>query len=173
MQLGCEDLTELERAVADDPFDERRWGPLMIAFFRRGRQADALAAYQRARRWLVDEIGVEPGPYLRKIESQVLLQDGELLAAGRLDVGDEGLRWPPVPQRQGPLLLRDDEWRTIDTLLRTWRVVTIAGPPGVGKTTLAAAIARSRDPALTAWVSLGDVPAGPGVLIDVNARLRS
>ena len=176
VQLGREDLSELERAVVEDPFDERRWGHLMIALFRRGRQADSLAAFRRARSVLVEELGVEPGQFLRKVERQVLLQDGELLApvgstASRPSPGAGDRRWPPVPGAAGPLLQRDDELRTLDTQLRTWRAVTIAGPPGVGKTTLAAAVARTRAAAETAWIPLGDVAAGPGALIGLAERL--
>ncbi len=65
-------LTELS---ATHPFREGLWALLMTALYRSGRQADALAAYRRARRMLVDELGVEPGPRLRELEALVLDQD--------------------------------------------------------------------------------------------------
>ena len=68
----------LEVVVADHPLREGAWGRLMVAFYRQGRQADALRVYQRARRLLVEELGVEPGPELRKLEQQVLAQSAEL-----------------------------------------------------------------------------------------------
>lgn len=63
---------ELETLTEEHPFRERLWGHLMVAFYRGGRQADALAAYQRARAVLAEELGLEPGGELRRIESAVL-----------------------------------------------------------------------------------------------------
>ncbi len=54
-------VAELEQLVAEHPFEERLWGQLMLALFRAGRQADALEAFQRARRVLSSELGLEPG----------------------------------------------------------------------------------------------------------------
>ncbi|HEX9683438.1 MAG TPA: alpha/beta fold hydrolase [Acidimicrobiales bacterium] len=76
---------ELEALVADHPFRERMWGYLMVALYRCGRQADALATYQRARNVLVEELGLEPGGELRRIEEAVLRQDESLAAPDSLD----------------------------------------------------------------------------------------
>jgi predicted ATPase/DNA-binding SARP family transcriptional activator len=62
-------LTEL---TATYPFREGLWALLMTALYRVGRQADALAAYRRAREHLVEDLGVEPGPRLRELESLIL-----------------------------------------------------------------------------------------------------
>jgi predicted ATPase/class 3 adenylate cyclase len=70
-------LTEL---TANHPFREGLWALLMTALYRVGRQADALAAYRRARRRLVDELGIEPGPRLRELEASILGHDEELRA---------------------------------------------------------------------------------------------
>lgn len=77
---------ELEVLVGDHPFRERLWGYLMVALYRCGRQADALAAYQRVHNVLVEELGLEPGGELRRIEEAILRQDESLAAPERLDV---------------------------------------------------------------------------------------
>jgi DNA-binding SARP family transcriptional activator/class 3 adenylate cyclase len=66
---------ELEALVAEHPLRERLRGQLMVAFYRSGRQADALAVYRDARRVLVDELGIEPSPELRELEQSILRQD--------------------------------------------------------------------------------------------------
>lgn len=63
---------ELELLVARHPFRERLWAHLMVALYRCGRQADALEAYQRVRRVLLDELGLEPGGELRRLETAIL-----------------------------------------------------------------------------------------------------
>lgn len=82
---GHEELAgELEALIREHPLRERMWGHLILALYRADRQGDALAAYQRARRFLGDELGVEPGPALRKLQEAVLRQDPALDApAGR------------------------------------------------------------------------------------------
>ncbi len=65
-------VEELEGLVADHPYRERLRGQLIVALYRAGRQADALEAYGRARRTLVDDLGIEPGPELRELEARVL-----------------------------------------------------------------------------------------------------
>jgi len=69
---------ELEGLVREHPFRERLWAHLMVALYRSGRQADALASYQRARTVLADELGLEPGADLRRLERAVLEQDAAL-----------------------------------------------------------------------------------------------
>ena len=75
---AAEIVGELEAAIADAPLRERRWGQLMLALYRAGRQGEALAAYQRARSLLVDELGVDPGPNLRRLEAAIVAQDAAL-----------------------------------------------------------------------------------------------
>ena len=67
---------ELQALVLEHPLRERLCGQLMLALYRDGRQADALEAYRAARRRLVDEIGLEPGPELHDLERRILAQDG-------------------------------------------------------------------------------------------------
>jgi DNA-binding SARP family transcriptional activator len=68
-------VSELQTLVGEHPLRERLWGQLMLALYRDGRQADALAAFRAARARLVEEIGVEPGPELRALEARILAQD--------------------------------------------------------------------------------------------------
>ncbi|WP_231986256.1 nuclear transport factor 2 family protein [Mycobacterium sp. E2479] len=75
---AAEIIGELEAAVSDAPLRERRWGQLMLALYRAGRQGEALAAYQRARSLLADELGVDPGPELRRLEAAIVSQDASL-----------------------------------------------------------------------------------------------
>ncbi len=71
-------VSELELAVALDPYRERFHAQLMVALYRCGRQADALAAFQRARSRLADDLGLDPGRELRDLERAVLRQAPEL-----------------------------------------------------------------------------------------------
>jgi DNA-binding SARP family transcriptional activator len=75
---AAELVGELEGAVADAPLRERRWGQLMLALYRAGRQGEALGAYQRARALLAEELGVDPGPDLRRLEAAIVAQDSAL-----------------------------------------------------------------------------------------------
>ena len=77
--LACgrhaEVVGELEALVREHPLRERLRGQLMLALYRAGRQADALAAYRDAHRALVDGLGIEPSPELRALEAAILRQD--------------------------------------------------------------------------------------------------
>ncbi len=68
-------IGEHESLVVEHPFRERLRGQLMLALYRSGRQAEALDAYQNARRLLVDQQGIEPGRSLRELHRQILAQD--------------------------------------------------------------------------------------------------
>jgi DNA-binding SARP family transcriptional activator len=71
----AEAVAELEQMVDREPLREPFWALLITALYRSGRQADALAAYQRLRRILADELGLEPSAPLRELERRVLVQD--------------------------------------------------------------------------------------------------
>jgi len=73
---------ELEAIAASQPLRERPYQQLMVALYRCGRQAEALAIYQKARRTLVDELGIEPGRQLRRLERAILQQDPSLELRG-------------------------------------------------------------------------------------------
>jgi DNA-binding SARP family transcriptional activator len=72
-------VSELEALVQAEPLRERPRAQLMLALYRSGRQADALAAYRDARQTLVDDLGIDPGPELRELEAAILRQDDSLL----------------------------------------------------------------------------------------------
>ena len=128
-------ITEVEGLIVDEPFREPLYGQLMLALYRSGRQAEALEVYQRARRLLDEELAVAPGPALRELERAVLRQDASLEAA---PASHSNL--PPVSER---LVGRAEPLEELAALIcaETTRLVTLTGPGGVGKTTLAIAAA--------------------------------
>src|ERR671923_1558999 len=71
-------VPELEALVAQHPLRERLWAHLMLALYRAGRQADALAAYREAREHLAAELGLEPGPDLQALHKNILAQEHSL-----------------------------------------------------------------------------------------------
>ena len=87
-------LGELEALTAANPLHERFWAQLMLALYRSGRQSEALGAYQRARRVLLDEVGLAPGPELQSLQKAILAHDPSLELEGRVT------RAPPVPRRR-------------------------------------------------------------------------
>ena len=74
----AEVLGELEALVGEHPLNERFRAQLMLALYRQGRQAEALEAYRKARRTLVEELGIEPGPELHELNRKILEQDPSL-----------------------------------------------------------------------------------------------
>ena len=119
LALGQQDelLGEVERLVSADPLSERRWGQLMTVLYLAGRQAEALDAYQRARRMLVDQLGVEPGPELRRVEADILdqtLAQPRPLPRGAVtflltDVEGSVRMWERAPEAMGVAIARHDE----------------------------------------------------------------
>jgi DNA-binding SARP family transcriptional activator len=92
LNLGehAELIPELHALVAEHPLHEALHGQLMTALYRAGRQADALAAYQRARRTLADELGVDPGPHLRDLHQRILTGDPGLITVPAALAGGNG-----------------------------------------------------------------------------------
>jgi DNA-binding SARP family transcriptional activator len=71
----AERVPELESLVAQHPLRERLWGQLMLALYHSGRQAEALRAYNDARRTFADELGLDPSPELRDLQARILRQE--------------------------------------------------------------------------------------------------
>lgn len=86
---GPELVSELERLVAEEPFRQRLLGQLVLSLYRGGRQAEALAAYERGRQRLTEELGLEPGPPLRLLQRQILEHDPALAGDGSPPMRDE------------------------------------------------------------------------------------
>jgi predicted ATPase/DNA-binding SARP family transcriptional activator len=141
LQLGKHGqlVAELERLVTEHPLRERFRAQLMLALYRSGRQADALAVYQRARRTFVDELGIEPSETLRTLERAILAHDPSL------DVANTPRR---IPTPATPLLGREHELAALSELVRNedTRLVTLTGTGGIGKTRLAIELVRRLGP---------------------------
>jgi predicted ATPase/DNA-binding SARP family transcriptional activator len=133
---------ELERLVSDQPLRERLRSQLMLALYRSGRQADALAVYQSARRTFVDELGIEPGEPLRKLQRAILAQEESLEAP---QAKPKSRR---MPSPATPLLGRERELAALAELVRAEgnRLVTLVGIGGIGKTRLALELVRRLAP---------------------------
>jgi DNA-binding SARP family transcriptional activator len=130
---------ELESLVAAHPLRERLRGQLMLALYRSGRQAEALEAYQQARHVLVDELGIEPGRTLRKLEQAILRQDSSLEPQARSSLADdEGFR----PGNHGIFVGRETELAELvggvkDAIAGQARLFLLVGEAGIGKSRLA------------------------------------
>ena len=135
-------MSALRAALVENPFRERLWGQLMLALYRSGRQADALETFQEARRVLADELGLEPGPELRRLQEAILAHDPAIAA-----VPVDRRRRGNLPAPSTSFVGREDELGQVAELLREHRLVTLTGPPGVGKSRLAVETARSLEDA--------------------------
>jgi DNA-binding SARP family transcriptional activator/DNA-binding beta-propeller fold protein YncE len=106
---AAELVAELEALVAQNPQRERLRGQLMLALYRCGRQAEALSAYQAARRELIGELGIEPGHALRQLEQAILRQDPVLEITPRASapsVGEAvGMKWALAGRRRLVLIV--------------------------------------------------------------------
>jgi DNA-binding SARP family transcriptional activator len=126
-ELACADL---EALVAAEPYREHRWALLVRAHAAAGRRGAALAAFQRARKVLVEHLGLEPGPEL-------------------VDAEREALAMPLAMKRTRPEVRLVGRRHEREVLLEAWQralrgstqVVAVVGEAGVGKTHLASAVA--------------------------------
>jgi DNA-binding SARP family transcriptional activator len=106
-------IGELEALVRDHPLRETFRRLLMLALYRSGRQAEALEVFQDARTRFVEELGIEPGPELRRLQSEILRQEAGLAAPG------------------APAAASDEEGEIVKALL-AGRVVPVLGLDGAG-----------------------------------------
>ena len=181
------ELGEAERVVAetwvqvaDHPLREAGWEILALALYRSRRQAEALDALRRARRHLSDELGVDPGPTLRALETAILRQDPALdLPPSVLDqVRPDRVPPPPpaptpavpVPGRDSALIGRDQALTAIagalvDAAAGRGRLVLITGEPGIGKSSVArAATATASTMGLAVgWGTAEESPGAPAL----------
>jgi DNA-binding SARP family transcriptional activator/tetratricopeptide (TPR) repeat protein len=134
LELGhaAEVIDECRVLTPQYPLREKLHAHLMLALHRSGRRAEALEAYQLARKALVDELGLEPGPLLRLRHRAILIDDEPLEPAPRVVL-------PPrqLPQDVAGFTGRREQLRELDELPPDARVVAITGGPGVGKSALA------------------------------------
>jgi DNA-binding SARP family transcriptional activator/Tfp pilus assembly protein PilF len=194
LRLGRHDelVARLQALAAEHPLRERFHAQLMLAFYRCGRPAEALAAYQRARQVLIDEIGTEPGAELRQLHQRVLAADPALSAPAPVS----GLAAAPplaqrakasvpreLPARVASFTGRSGELLALTSLLGqpgaethgTVVISAIGGTAGVGKTALAVEWAHQvagRFPDGQLYVNLrGYDPGRPMPASDALARL--
>lgn len=152
---------ELGEHVARHPFRERLRAAHLRALHRSGRTNEALDAFQELRRQLVDELGLDPGPELVALHNAILTRDpAEDAPAARPVRATTNL---PAPVTE--LIGRDHSIARVRELLAASRLVTLTGPGGVGKTSVAVAAGRALAGSypdgvwlvdLTTWVGSGD-----------------
>lgn len=168
-------LSDLEPLVAAMPFRESLRGLQMVALHRSGRREEALQAYQKARRALVQEVGTEPGAELRELHRAILDDDADLAVPvpAALVPGGGSPRAVEVhlPAALTPLIGRDDVRRRIGALVSDCRLVTIAGAAGCGKTRVAVEVARAEVASFPDGVWFVDLTAvsDPDLVVDVIA----
>jgi predicted ATPase/DNA-binding SARP family transcriptional activator len=168
-------IGEIESLIIEYPLRERLRASLMLALYRAGRQTEALRAYQDGRAMLNDELGLEPGVELRRLEAAILAQDPSV---------DVPAHPPARPMEQRsrtniappltPLVGRAEELGAIAALVRDRRMVTLIGPGGVGKTRLAVETARASTTSYTsgAWmVELAPLPDETSVAAAIVSAL--
>ena len=175
----------LRQHISDFPFRERFRAQLVLALYRSGRQAEALRTFDDAREQLVGELGIEPGRELQDLHRAVLEQRPETRMDAGLPTPTGATPWvttagngmgPSEEQSSPGVALTDDAPRRPDqrdgarvrAAVVHDRLVTLTGPGGAGKTSLALAVAHTEAEHDPAWfVELGDVTDPTVVPIEI------
>jgi predicted ATPase/DNA-binding SARP family transcriptional activator len=135
--LAEEAAATLQALLAEHPEREQARGLFMQALYRAGRHTEALSTFRTWRRYLAEELGLDPSPALRRIEQDILRH-----TAGAPDARGEVVnRTPVLPVPVTSFVGRDADLAAVTGLLGRARLVTLHGPGGVGKTRLALEVA--------------------------------
>jgi DNA-binding SARP family transcriptional activator len=140
--VHAELVGELETLIAEHPYRERLRAQLMLALYRSDRQADALQAYQAARRTLVEELGIEPGERLRELERAILAQDPALALPAAQTAAAQPTAAASAVETGSAFVGRERELADLvggldDAFAGRGRLFLLVGEPGIGKSRLA------------------------------------
>jgi predicted ATPase/DNA-binding SARP family transcriptional activator len=146
MGLHRENVSAIEALADEHPLRERLQSQLLVTLYRCGRQAEASDAYQRTRRRLLDDLGMEPGPDLQATFREILRHEVSPVRSTE----PEGRVHPPsatssrtnLPAEVSSFIGRADQIAEVAELLASNRLVTLVGSGGIGKTRLALQVAR-------------------------------
>jgi DNA-binding SARP family transcriptional activator len=142
-------LPELTARAKVRPLDERLAGQLMLALYRCGRQAEALAHFRQVVAQLAADLGVDPSPPLHQLHQQILTADPALAAPTRTSPQPQWAAQCQLPPDIAELVGRDELGDDILARIRSLAagpaapIVTISGPPGVGKSAIAVRAAHT------------------------------
>ena len=143
---AAETVAELQSHVAEHPLREEGWRLLALALYRAGRQGDALATLRQARTVLADELGLDPGPALRQLESDILAQAERIsqprAARARATERSKQSDRVGLVGREDEVALLSDEVDQLNDSGGGFRVVEIVGEPGIGKSRLLVELRR-------------------------------
>jgi YVTN family beta-propeller protein len=162
---GSDLVGELEALVAQNPYRERLRGQLMLALYRAGRQADALALYQETRKLLVDELGIEPSPALQRLEGAILRQEPALETV--LEESADAVAPPATPSEPArrvrwPLVAAAVGFALAAAALAAWGLTREGGPDSLPR--VAANAIGVIDADAAAIEAQVDLPGRPGAI---------
>jgi DNA-binding SARP family transcriptional activator len=154
LRLGraAQAVAGLDRLAAEHPLREEAWRLLALALYQSGRQGDALSALRRARARLAADLGVDPGPALRELESDILAQAPRLSAPSALSLSSAAAVPAPAgtdaaPAMAAPYAGQEAELSQVARSAREaaagrMQIVLVSGDAGSGKTALAGRVSR-------------------------------